>query len=411
MVLNFWSYLKGYVIIKVSGFSVERFINLAMNRNIYISDVHYKNDYVIMRVSIEGFKQLKPISKKTKCKVEILSKNGLPFFLFKYRKRKILSFGILFFLISIYFLSTKIWLIDIEGLHRVDESTMVSFLKNEGLYVSCNKNDVDVTKIQEDVLKKFGDIAWISIDTKGTKATINIKETIEKKEILGVDEPCNIIAKKDGIVEKVLVSKGKAVVKTNDVVYKGDILITGELTVKEDEFGVIKNYVASQGEIYAKTYYEFNFKVPYEYEEKLYTNNHIKDYRYSIFNKKIPHITKKVNYENYTRASVYNQLNLGKNYPLPFIIIKDDYKEFESVKKVRTKEEAILIAEKTVDNRILRELSFDMNIVDKNINIKENSSGIDVYVTIDAVEDIGITNKINLNETTTKTTYENTISN
>ena len=39
MFLALWNYLRGYVIIYVTGFSVERFINLAVNRGIFIWDI------------------------------------------------------------------------------------------------------------------------------------------------------------------------------------------------------------------------------------------------------------------------------------------------------------------------------------------------------------------------------------
>lgn len=388
MSLKLWKYLKGYVIIRVSGFSVERFINLAMNRNIYMSDVVYKDNFVTMKVSIEGFKLLKPIIKKTKCRVEIIEKVGVPFFIFKYRKRKLLAIGTVFFLFSIYILSTHIWLIEINGLDRIYYDDINNFIKSEGLYVSAKRKDIDTEAISEDIINNFPEIAWININLKGTKATLSIKETIEKKEIPTKDVPSNIVAKKDGIIEKIVVSNGVAVVKPFDVVKEGDVLISGELKVKEDEFGVLKSYVKSKGEVLAKTYYNFSFTVPYEYEEKIPTGREINDYRYSVFNKKISLLNRKIGFENYNRVSLYNELNLGDDYPLPFIIIKDTYKELESIKKTRTKEEATNMAYIITDNRILRELSFNINIVDKKVELKENSKGIEVIVNIDAIEDI-----------------------
>ena len=63
-----WNYFKGYVIIKITGFSIERFLNLCLNKNIYISKLEEVNDGVICRVFIKDFRQLKIISKKTGCK-------------------------------------------------------------------------------------------------------------------------------------------------------------------------------------------------------------------------------------------------------------------------------------------------------------------------------------------------------
>lgn len=399
MSLRLFSFLQGYLIISVSGFSVERFINLAMNRNIYLSDITYKGTYVTMRVSIKGFKLLKPIAKKTKCKIKIVEKKGLPFYMFKYRKRKILALGIIFFLFSIYILSTKIWLINIEGIERVYYNELMSFVNNEGLYLSANKSDIDTLQIQEDIINAFDEIAWVNINLKGTKATIQIKETIVKKEADKSTTPSNIIATKDGIIDTIVVSNGTAVVKPYDVVKKGDILVEGTIKVKEDEFGILKTYVPSNAEVLAKTYYNYHFTVPYDYEYKEYTGKQIVDNRYKIFEKSLDLLQRDISYKNYTRTSVYNELDLGENYPLPFIVIKDTYKEFNPVIKTRSIEETKEKALEIVDNKILMELAFDVNIVDKSVKLSENSEGIEVFVSIEAVENIVDWEAINIEET------------
>ena len=42
-----WNYFKGYVIIKIVGFSIERFLNLCLNKNINIYKLEEVNDGVI----------------------------------------------------------------------------------------------------------------------------------------------------------------------------------------------------------------------------------------------------------------------------------------------------------------------------------------------------------------------------
>ena len=49
MFLALWNYIRGYVIIYVTGFSVERFINMAVNKGIFIWDVIQEKNMVIMK--------------------------------------------------------------------------------------------------------------------------------------------------------------------------------------------------------------------------------------------------------------------------------------------------------------------------------------------------------------------------
>ncbi len=389
MILKLFSFMRGYLIISVSGFSVERFINLAMNRDILLMDIKYNKSTVTMKVSIKGFKLLKPIAKKTKCRIKIVEKKGVPFFIFRYRKRKILFFGFIIMIIVLYLLSSRVWLITYTGLDRIEKNEFESYLKRQGLYVSCKKRGLDKEKIKENISKDFKEVAWVNIDFVGTKVDVFIKETIVVKEKDDYETPSNLVAKKDGVIDNIVVETGIAKVKPLDVVKKGDILITGEIDVKEDEFGVLKSYVPSNGDVLARTNYEFEFFVPYEYEEKAYTGKEKNDSRYIVFGKNIDFFNKDIKYESYNRSSVYKSLKLGENYPLPFVTIKDTYREVIPVKKTRSKKETEILANQIVDNKILREIAFDVNIVDKNIVLSENEEGILTKVLISATEDIG----------------------
>ena len=71
---------KGYVRIRLKGYSPERFLNLSYE----------------MSMSISDFRRLRPMLRKTHSRMELLERHGLPFFLFRYRKRKMFFAGILF---------------------------------------------------------------------------------------------------------------------------------------------------------------------------------------------------------------------------------------------------------------------------------------------------------------------------
>ena len=50
-----WNYLRGYVIIKVTGFSAERFINLAVLKGLRIWDIKYDAKGRIMKADTKDF--------------------------------------------------------------------------------------------------------------------------------------------------------------------------------------------------------------------------------------------------------------------------------------------------------------------------------------------------------------------
>ena len=90
MFLALWYYLHGYVMITVSGFSVERFVNMATFRGIYLWNIQPKGSCVQMNVSTKGYFLLEECAEKTGCQYNIICRCGLPALLKKYKKRKIL---------------------------------------------------------------------------------------------------------------------------------------------------------------------------------------------------------------------------------------------------------------------------------------------------------------------------------
>ena len=98
-VVKAWNFFKGYVIIKVKGLTLERFLNLAATNDIYLWDIR-RIDYteLEMKATIEGFRALKEIVNKVGCRVEIVEKKGLPFLLYRIKNRKALGIGFILFL-------------------------------------------------------------------------------------------------------------------------------------------------------------------------------------------------------------------------------------------------------------------------------------------------------------------------
>lgn len=95
MLTRILRYIKGYVRIRITGYSPERFLNLCKYRKIPVWGLLPGRNFYDMNITIAGMKKLKPILKKTGTNLRILEKNGLPFFLFRHRKRKIFFAGLL----------------------------------------------------------------------------------------------------------------------------------------------------------------------------------------------------------------------------------------------------------------------------------------------------------------------------
>jgi similar to stage IV sporulation protein len=80
MLINLMKFIRGYLKVRIYGFSPERFINLCSSRNILIWGLENRENKYEMFLSVSDFRRLKPILKKTNTKLKIMERHGLPFF-------------------------------------------------------------------------------------------------------------------------------------------------------------------------------------------------------------------------------------------------------------------------------------------------------------------------------------------
>lgn len=259
------SYIIGYVRIVVEGYYIERFINICTNNNILIWNLkREKNIKLYLNIGINDFKKLSKILKKTKCRVKIKAKHGVPFLLNKYKKRKVFLILLIAVILAIHISSNYIWSIEIKEEKGENLENIVQDLENAGLKTGSQKSKIDTKKVIEKLRLNREDIAWAGIELKGTKAIVKIVKADKAPEIIDENDYCNIVANKSGIITKINSLNGTAQVKEGDVVQKGSILIAGIMEGKYTE----QRYVHATGEIQAKVWYTETKKIQYSEENE-----------------------------------------------------------------------------------------------------------------------------------------------
>ena len=381
--INLWNYFKGYVIIRVEGLTLEKFINLAINKDIYLWNI-IRIDHTILegKISIEGFKLLKEVVKKVGCRVYIIEKRGFPFLLEKLTKRKMFGFGFLLFIGLIIFLTSFIWTIEVSGNEKVPEEEIIQFLQNMDIKRGIIKYNVDDQKIRNQILDNFNIFSFASVDIKGTKLYIEVKEQDLPPEQIDDKTPCNIIAKKKGIIEKVIAKSGKKVVNEGDIVEKGQLLITG---VIEDEMFDENLLIHAEGEVFAITRYAHTIEESIEKEVKEETGRILKNKGLMIGEKSINFTQGEIPFRDY--IVVEREKDLLKIIPIKLLI--HEYREVE-ISKIKQNVDSLKIKTQVLGiqeiNKILPENS---KILSKNVTHSIQGNNLVTVVILEVLEDIG----------------------
>lgn len=223
MVERVIEWFKGYIYIEVISQNISRFLNVCGARKIVFFSVIYKDDKAVIKLRARDYFKVYEVGKKCDVKISIKKKIGFPFFIKLYRKRKMCIIGILSAFAILFVLSLFVWKITVEGNYTYSDEEILDFLNEQGITHGMYAESVDGEKIEREIRNKYFDITWVSVELKGTKLIVHIKENfnVEKHK---ESNQWDIMATEDGIVDNIVTRSGTALVKKGDIVKKAIFL-------------------------------------------------------------------------------------------------------------------------------------------------------------------------------------------
>lgn len=208
------------------------------------------------------------------------------------RKIRILSFikkyliSIIGILLLIVFLINEQFVI--KRVLFVNENTynqeVVDYLYDEKLdkkliYYYLNDSIININK---QLKQKFYYYEWININKKGNTIQVIIDKQDEKSYIDETSKVIgDIVSSKDGIIRYFFIKKGVNLIKDNQSIKKGDILVSGNLLIKNEQ----TEYIHPIGIVLAEVVENKNIKVKKRETEYVRTGKIQLDNSIMLFNK------------------------------------------------------------------------------------------------------------------------------
>lgn len=384
-------YILGYVRITVEGYYIERFINICTTSKILIWNLKREKGVKLhLNIGINDFFKAVKVAKKLKCRIKITKKRGIPFLINKYKKRKIFFITLIIIVILIGVSTNFVWNINIEVEDNLELQNIEQDIKEAGLEVGMLKKNVDTQEIINKIRLDRSDISWVGIELKGTNAIVKIVKATEAPEIIDEKDYSNIVAKKSGTITKIIAQNGTAQVKIGDEVEEGQILIQGTMEGKYTG----TRYVHSLGEVEAIVKYSKTKRIYLKTVEKVTTGEKETKYRIKINNFQINFYKTISKFNFYDTIETEKKFKIFSNLYLPISIIKITNQELQEIQKEYTVEEATEIGTKELEQEIEQEIGDGKNILGKNAEVTENEEYIEVSVTYEVIENIGMQEKI-----------------
>lgn len=390
LLIKLWNCLRGYVIIKIVGLYTERLINQAAFQGLYLWDVRrIEENALLAKVSVKGFLKLRPLARKTRCRIYILQKKGLYFALNRLKRRKVLLAGVVFFVAAVYLLSSVVWRVEVNVQNEVLKNSVLKDLEQWGLKPGVFKYNLDKKYFLDKILHNYKNVSWAEIEIRGSRVIV---ELVERDMPPEVEEgtPCHVVADKDGIIYEVLPLRGEALVKPGDTVSEGDVLISGRVSLTGGDGEEKELLVRAKGIVKARVWYRESVEVPLVETVKTYTGRVKRAYKIRWGSKELRFQLGDVKFSSYEeedlKAMPVLPPALGNVSFTPML-----YKEVREENRFLGVEGASLEAERRLEEW-LKALPDEVEIVQKRAEFTLNPEKQVVIgtLTVEVIENIGI---------------------
>ncbi len=255
-----------HYVIKIEGRRPSSLLSLLIILKIPFIKKKETNSSLILEIEEEQFQRVKKLAPTYE--ITILKRTGISYIINLYKTKKVFLFSILFAFLVVTILTNITFSIRIVETDSAIKEMLLDDLKENGIVkyhfkVSYKKKEQIRQKILE---KEKSSLEWLEIEELGTMYQVKAIKRVNnpKEENL---MPRSIVAKKKGRITRIEADYGEVTAKKNDVVEKGDIIISGLIKNKDE----IKTKVVAKGKVYAEVWYQVNLSLPSIYQEETKT--------------------------------------------------------------------------------------------------------------------------------------------
>jgi similar to stage IV sporulation protein len=355
----------------------------------------------------DDFVKIKPIAKKTRTKVHVLKKRGLPFILRKLKRYFPLIILLVMAFCLLIYSNNFVWSIEYVGNLQISDDEMGDFITGEGIHYGIKKKAVDCDSVEKDIRKSFGNVIWTSVYFEGTKLFVNVKENDTPSVKVEEDGGADIVSDEDGVVVSMLVRNGVPLVKAGDEVVKGQVLVSGSVPIYNDDGEAVDYQLyRADGDILLQTQYEYKNTLNMTYPVINYTGGGTKSrfvqiWGYEFSSLEINKFFKEKRNMRYETTIHKSQLRLplicSGNFYLPAYYGEIDRKEYYIQYRTYTEEEAKLKLTEDFEKNISSLEEKGIKIVEKSFKMVQNRNDMELIANLVIIKKSGVSNPLEIN--------------
>ncbi|MGE7302464.1 sporulation protein YqfD [Priestia megaterium] len=389
---NGWTnFVIGTVRIRIVGKGIERFLNNCVRQQIMISNVHkVDGQLATATILLKDVKKIRILIRNADCKIYFIRGRGFPFLTKRLIKNSGFALGFLSFFIILGLLSNMVWKVEISGAEPQTEHQMTKQLAKIGVKRGEFQFLLESPeKIQRYLTDNMNNITWVGVEVRGTSYHFQVVEKNEPKPQQKTPYQ-HLIAKKKAIITNLFVEKGQPLVKVNDFVNEGEVLVSGIIGNEKN-----KKVVAAKGKVYGETWYKSEVEVPLKTDFQVLTGNGYTKHYLDFQAFKMPlWAFNKEKYGSKVTEKVEHPLYFFK-WKLPLSYEKVAVREEQNSQRVYSKQEAVEKALEIGRKKLLSTLGEDAKIKGEKVLHQEQDNGkVRLSIHYQVIENIANTQPI-----------------
>ena len=257
--------VRGNVRVEIRGVFPEKILNACAMQAVALWDLESLDSYTFRATAEERqLAELTAIAGQAMCDLKVLRRQGGGSTLRFFRRRLLLLAAAALILGLLLFSSLFIWEIRVQGCERLSQGQVLRALADCGVEQGTYWPGLSMDLLRSRMLTEMPELAWMTVNISGSRATVLIMERQEKPEIYTENASADLIAGKTGIITRLSVLNGRALVQPGQTVLEGDTLVTGTL----ESLSNPPRQIRAQGRVMADTWYELTAVCPLDVGQK-----------------------------------------------------------------------------------------------------------------------------------------------
>ncbi len=388
------NYLRGMVILKLTGPFPERLINLCAQEGIDFWAMEWLDEHTVRlttrRYTLKRFREL---AQRAGCEVEREASRGLPDFLGRFRTRYAFLMGLVLALCAVSVLSRFVLTIQVSGNEEVPSAVILSQLRQLGVRPGVYGPGLNRRQLAQELLVRLDGLSWAALNLYGTRLEVVVREPIKVPERVDESGYFDIVAEADGIITHIEPELGDALVKDGDVVARGDVLISGNVAMEPPMYSDAPTryyQTHARGRVWARTWRLLTAAIPVEATVKDYTGAEKSVWSLNFLGQRVKIFgNTSISWPMYDKITTVRQAALPGGEALPLSLNRETVREYQP----RTVEVDQSAARTLLEEQLLKQLEAlvgeDGEVESTQFAARVSGGRLEVTLTAQCLEEIG----------------------